>query len=234
MSPMGFARPRPLRSSLGRGSRLGAEKESPGDPRLCENWGESDREGRIDNDAAFSMSYIRGEDREQASFLPARIDDYVGAEAAVRVIDAFAEGLDVVGLDFVRAVPAATGRPGYDPRDLLKLYVYGYLNEVRSSRKLERECGRNVELMWLLRRLAPDFKTIADFRREDGPGIVGTCRAFVSFCREQGLFAAGLVALDGSRFRAAASAKGIMGERDMAEEAAPIDQRMAGYLAEAA
>ena len=83
---------------------------------MCENWGESDREGRIDNDAAFSMSYIRGEDREQASFLPARIDDYVGAEAAVQVIDAFAEGLDVVGLGFVRAVPAATGRPGYDPR----------------------------------------------------------------------------------------------------------------------
>jgi transposase len=200
--------------------------------RLCENWGESDREGRIDNDAVFSMSYIRGEDREQASFLPARIDDYVGTEAAVRVIDAFAEGLNVVGLGFVRAVPAATGRPGYDPRDLLKLYVYGYLNEVRSSRKLERECRRNVELMWLLRRLAPDFKTIADFRRENGPGIVGTCRAFVLFCREQGLFATRLVALDGSKFRAAASAKRIMGERDIAEEAARIDQRIAGYLAD--
>jgi hypothetical protein len=93
------------------------------------------------------MSYIRGEDREQASFLPA--DDYVGAEAAVRVIDAFAESLDVVRLGFVRAVPAATDRRGYDPRDLLKLYVYGYLNEIRSSRKLERECRRNVELMWL-------------------------------------------------------------------------------------
>src|SRR6516225_3622135 len=92
------------------------ERKSPQKARLCENWGESDREGRIDNDAAFSMSYIRGEDREQASFLPARIDDYVGAEAAVRVIDAFAEDLDVVGLGFVRAVPAATGRPGYDPR----------------------------------------------------------------------------------------------------------------------
>src|SRR5690348_17472551 len=98
-------------------------KKSPGLDRLCENWGESGREGRINNDAVFSMSYIRGEDREQASFLPARIDDYVGTEAAVRVIDAFAEGLNVVGLGFVRAVPAATGRPGYDPRDLLKLYV---------------------------------------------------------------------------------------------------------------
>jgi transposase len=142
-------------------------------------------------------------------------------EAAVRVIDAFAEGVDVVGLGFVRAVPAATGRPGYDPRDLLKLYVYGYLNEVRSSRKLERECGRNVELMWLLRRLAPDFKTIADFRRENGPGIVGTCRAFVLFCHQQGLSANRLVALDGSKFRAAASAKRIMVGRGFFAACAP-------------
>jgi transposase len=131
-------------------------------------------------------------DRNQASFLPSRIDDYVAADAAVRVIDAFVEGLDMFGLGLVRATPAATGRPGYDPRDLLKLYIYGYLNEVRSSRKLERECRRNVELMWLLGRLAPDFKTIADFRRDNAGGIVGTCRAFVLFCREQGLFAARL------------------------------------------
>jgi transposase len=134
------------------------------------------------------MSYVQGEDREQSSLLPARLEDYVAPGSAVRVIDAFAEALDIGGLGFLRAVPAATGRPGYDPRDLLKLYVYGYLNEVRSSRKLERECGRNVELMWLLRRLAPDFKTVADFRRDNGPGIVGTCRAFVLFCRRQGLF----------------------------------------------
>jgi transposase len=178
------------------------------------------------------MSYIRGSDRKQASFLPALVDEYVGPEAAIRVIEAFVEGLDVAGLGFIRAVPAGTGRPGYDPRDLLKLYVYGYLNEVRSSRKLERECRRNVELMWLLRRLAPDFKTIADFRRGNGPGIVGTCRAFVLFCREQGLFAARLVALDGSKFRAAASAKRIMGARAIAEEAARIDERIACYLAD--
>ena len=152
------------------------------------------------------MRYIRGGDRNQASFLPARIDDYVAADAAVRVIDAFVEGLDMFGLGLVRATPAATGRPGYDPRDLLKLYIYGYLNEVRSSRKLERECRRNVELMWLLGRLAPDFKTIADFRRDNAAGIVGACRAFVLFCREQGLFAARLVALDGSKFRAVARA----------------------------
>src|ERR1700751_6463619 len=96
---------------------------------------------------------------------------------------------------------AATGRPPYDPRDLVKLYLYGYLNEVRSSRRLERECSRNLEVMWLLRRLAPDFKTIADFRRDNGAAVVGACRAFVLFCRDQGLFAARLVALDGSKFR---------------------------------
>jgi transposase len=177
------------------------------------------------------MSYVRGEDRGQAALLPMAIEDYVAADAPVRVIDAFVDGLDVVGLGFGRSVPALTGRPPYDPRDLLKLYLYGYLNEVRSSRRLERECSRNVEVMWLLRRLAPDFKTIADFRRDNGAAIVGACRAFVLFCRDQGLFTARLVALDGSKFRAAASAKRIMGRRAIAEEAARLDRRIADYLA---
>ena len=170
----------------------------------------------------FFMSYIQGEDRGQTALLPAAIEDYVAADAPVRVIDAFVDGLDVKGLRFGRSVPAPTGRPPYDPRDLLKLYLYGYLNEVRSSRRLERECSRNVEAMWLLRRLAPDFKTIADFRRDNGPAIVGACRAFVLFCRDQGLFAARLVALDGSKFRAAASAKRVVGRREIAEEAARL------------
>lgn len=177
------------------------------------------------------MSYVHGEDRGQAALLPAAIEDYVPAEAPVRVIDAFVDGLDVVGLGFGRARPAPTGRPPYDPRDLLKLYVYGYLNEVRSSRRLERECSRNVEVMWLLRRLAPDFKTIADFRRDNGAAIVGACRAFVLFCRDQGLFTARLVALDGSKFRAAASARRVIGRREIAEETARIDRRIAEYLA---
>lgn len=177
------------------------------------------------------MSYIRGEDRGQAALLPSAIEDYVAADAPVRVIDAFVDGLDVRELGFGRSVPAVTGRPPYDPRDLLKLYVYGYLNEVRSSRRLERECSRNVELMWLLRRLAPDFKTIADFRRDNGAAIVGACRAFVLFCRDQGLFTARLVALDGSKFRAAASAKRVMGRREIAEEATRLDRRIAEYLA---
>jgi transposase len=179
---------------------------------------------------SFSMSYVRGEDRGQAALLPAAIEDYVAADAPVRVIDAFVDGLDVRGLGFGRSIPAATGRPPYDPRDLLKLYVYGYLNEVRSSRRLERECSRNVEVMWLLRRLAPDFKTIADFRRDNAAAIVGTCRAFVLFCRDQGLFTARLVALDGSKFRAAASAKRVMGRREIAEEATHLDRRIAEYL----
>jgi transposase len=176
------------------------------------------------------MGYVSGSDRGQASLLPDRIEDYVGADAAVRVIDAFVDGLDVAGLGFTRAVAASTGRPSYDPRDLLKLYIYGYFNEVRSSRRLERECRRNVETMWLLRRLAPDFKTIADFRRDNGPAIVGACRAFVLICREAGLFTARLVALDGSKFRAVASAKKIVGRREIEEERIRLDRKIAAYL----
>jgi transposase len=177
------------------------------------------------------MSYIAGEEREQATFFPARLDDYVREDAPVRVIDAFVDGLPVKELGFLRAVPAETGRPGYDPRDLLKLYIWGYLNEVRSSRRLERECGRNVEAMWLMRRLAPDFKTIADFRRDNGAGIVKVCRAFVLFCRERQVFSAQLVALDGSKFRAVASAWRIMTPQRIEKEAARLDERIAAYLA---
>jgi len=177
------------------------------------------------------MSYIVGEERGQAALLPVSLEDYVAAEAPVRVIDAFVDGLDMAGLGFERAAPASTGRPGYEPRDLLKLYVWGYFNEVRSSRRLERECRRNVEAMWLLRRLAPDFKTIADFRRDNGAAIVGACRAFVLVCRDAGLFAARLVALDGSKLRAAASAKKIIGRSRIAEERARLDRKIADYLA---
>lgn len=177
------------------------------------------------------MRYIVGEDRDQASFLPAWIEDYVAADAPVRVIDAFAEGLDLVELGFGRAVPATTGRPGYDPRDLLKLYVWGYFNEVRSSRRLERACRRDVEAKWPMRRLVPDFKTIADFRRDNGPAIVGACRAFVLLCRDTGLFSARLVALDGSKFRAVVSPKKIIGRREVAAETARVDSKIAAYLA---
>ena len=176
------------------------------------------------------MSYVQGEDRGQAALLPAAIEDYVAADAPVRVIDAFVDGLNVNAHGFGRSVPAPTGRPPYDPRDLLKLYIWGYFNEVRSSRRLERECRRNVEAMWLLRRLSPDFKTIADFRRDNGMAIVGACRAFVLLCRDAGLFTARLIALDGSKFRAVASGKKIIGHAKIAEEAARLDRKIADYL----
>ena len=178
----------------------------------------------------FFMSYVRGENRSQAALLPAAIEDYVTADAPVRVIDAFVDGLNVNALGFGRTVPAATGRPPYDPRDLLKLYIWGYFNEVRSSRRLERECRRNVEAMWLLRRLSPDFKTVADFRRDNGVPIVGACRAFVMLCRDAGLFTARLIALDGSKFRAVASGKKVVGPAKIAKEAAGLDRKIAAYL----
>ncbi len=144
--------------------------------------------------------FIEGCDRRQRLLLPDCIDDYVGEDSPVRVVDAFIDELDLATLGFEGA--AATGRPGYHPATLLKLYVYGYLNQVQSSRRLEREAGRNVELMWLTGKLAPDFKTVADFRRDYGVGIQAACRRFVLVCRQLGLIAGGTVAVDGSRLRA--------------------------------
>ena len=144
--------------------------------------------------------YIDGWDRRQRLLLPDCVDDYVGADSPVRVVDAFIDELDLGALGFSGS--AATGRPGYHPATLLKLYLYGYLNQVQSSRKLEREAGRNVEAMWLTGKLVPDFKTIADFRRDNGAAIRAACRQFVDLCRHLGLVASGTVAVDGSRFKA--------------------------------
>lgn len=146
--------------------------------------------------------FIEGEDRRQGALLPEYLDDYVSEENPVRVIDVFVEELDLTGLGFERVQAAATGRPGYHPASMLKLYLYGYLNQVQSSRRLEREARRNTELMWLLGKLAPDFKTIADFRRDNGEAIRATCAAFVAICRQVGLLTGGVVAVDGSRFKA--------------------------------
>ena len=159
------------------------------------------------------------------------VDDYVTADALVRVVDAFVSSLDFRVLGFERAVPATTGRPRYDPRDMLRLYLYGYINEVRSSRRLERESKRNVEVLWLVRGLTPDFKTIADFRRDNGPAIIAACRAFVLFSRTQGLLGAQLVAIDGSKFRAVASPRRVLGRREIGEAVARIDAQVAHYLA---
>ncbi len=144
--------------------------------------------------------FIGGENRQQAQLFPECLEDYVGEGNPVRVVDVFVDELDLAALGF--AGPAATGRPGYHPATLLKLYLYGYLNQVQSSRRLEREAGRNVEVMWLTGKLAPDVKTIADFGRDHGSAIRAACAQFVVLCRQLGLLAGGTVALDGSRFKA--------------------------------
>ncbi len=146
--------------------------------------------------------FVEGEDRRQGVLLPEFLDDYVSEENPVRVIEAFVEALDLGALGFEGVVPEATGRPAYHPGLLLKIYVYGYINQVASSRRLEREAQRNVELMWLTGRLAPDFKTIADFRKDNGPAIRATCRRFVDLCRRLELFSQALAAIDGSKFKA--------------------------------
>lgn len=146
--------------------------------------------------------FIVGADRHQVTLLPECLEDFVGEDNTVRVVDAFINELDLVALGFEGATPAATGRPSYHPAVLLKLYLYGYLNRIQSSRRLERECQRNVELMWLTARLAPDFKTIADFRRDNGKGIRNVCRRFVVLCRDLKLFTEAVVAIDGSKFKA--------------------------------
>ncbi len=145
--------------------------------------------------------FIQGEDRSQATLFPERLDDYVAEDSAVRVIDVFLDDLDLSGLGF-KTEPNDTGRPAYHPSTMLKLYVYGYLNQVHSSRRLEREAQRNVELMWLTGRLAPDFKTIADFRKDNGEAIRLVCREFVMLCRKLNLFTNAFVAIDGSKFKA--------------------------------
>ncbi len=146
--------------------------------------------------------FVEGEDRRQGTLLPEYLEDYVSGENPVRVIDVFVDELDLQGLGFEGVVPEATGRPSYHPGLLLKIYVYGYINQIASTRRLEREAGRNVEMMWLTGRLAPDFKTIADFRRDNGPAIRAACRQFIALCRSLELFAHAVAAIDGSKFKA--------------------------------
>src|SRR5271156_953134 len=147
--------------------------------------------------------FIDGEDRMQQALLPHSLEDYVSAENPVRVIEVFIDELDLAALGFTGMMPAATGRPAYHPSTLLKIYLYGYLNRIQSSRRLEREAQRNIELMWLVGRLAPDFKTIADFRRDNGAAIRAVCGHFVELCRQLKLFTCAVVAIDGSKFKAA-------------------------------
>jgi transposase len=146
--------------------------------------------------------FVEGQDREQLILLPECLDDYVGEDNPVRVVEAFIDELDLGALSFAGVLPEATGRPSYHPATLLKIYLYGYLNRIASSRRLEREAQRNLELIWLTGRLMPDFKTIADFRKNNGPAIQATCRHFVLLCRELDLFSDAVVAIDGSKFKA--------------------------------
>ena len=177
--------------------------------------------------------FIEGEDRNQATLFPERIDDYVAEENAVRVIDVFVDELDLSGLGF-KTIPEVTGRPAYHPAMMLKLYIYGYLNRIQSSRRLEREAGRNVELMWLLGRLAPDFKTIADFRKNNGEAIRLVSREFVMLCRKLNLFSDAFVAIDGSKFRAMNNRNRNFSKAKIKKRLEQIDNSIARYLGEIA
>src|SRR6187200_3480536 len=164
--------------------------------------------------------FIAGADRGQSTLLPECLDDFIDESNPVRVIDAFVDALDLVKVGFDGVVPEATGRPSYHPSALLKLYIYGYLNRIQSSRRLEREAGRNLEVIWLLRRLTPDDKTIADFRKDNGPAIKKVCSQFVELCREMGLLTKASVAIDGSKFKA-------VNNRDKNSTRNKIDRRRA-------
>ena len=173
--------------------------------------------------------FVEGQDRRQPTLLPSCLDDYVGEESAARVIDVFVDELDLRGLGF-GMTPAATGRPAYHPAMLLKLYVYGYLNRTPSSRRLEREAQRNVELMWLTGKLAPDHKTIANFRKDHGPAIQGACAQFVVLCRQIGLFTQALAAVDGSKFKAVNTRDANFTATKLKKRLAQVAEHIAGYL----
>jgi transposase len=174
--------------------------------------------------------FVEGVERDQATLFPECLEDWVAEDNAVRVIEAFVEGLDLSGLGFNRVDPRVTGRPSYHPSVLLKLYIYGYLNRVQSSRRLEREAGRNVEVMWLIGRLVPDHKTIADFRKDNGPAIRKVCAQFVALCRELGLLAKASVAIDGSKFKAVNNRDRNFTTAKMKRRMAQIEESVARYL----
>jgi transposase len=175
--------------------------------------------------------FIQGDDRSQATLFPESLDEYVAADSSVRVIDVFVDDLDISGLGF-RSEPNETGRPAYHPRTMLKLYIYGYLNRVQSSRRLEKEAQRNVELMWLTGRLAPDFKTIADFRKDNGVAIRLVCREFVMLCRKLSLFTDAFVAIDGSKFKAVNNRDKNFTRAKMKRRLAEVEASIERYLSD--
>jgi transposase len=177
------------------------------------------------------MRFIEGRDRDQATLFPERLDEAIDAENPVRVVDAFIDALNLAELGF-DILPEATGRPSYNPATMLKIYLYGYLNQIQSSRRLERECGRNVELMWLTGQLTPDFKTIADFRKDNGPAIRDVCRRFVALCRSLHLLDEPRVAIDGSKFKAVNHREKNFTHDRLKKRMEQIEQGISHYLAD--
>src|SRR5437773_5509121 len=174
--------------------------------------------------------FVEGADRGQSTLFPESLEDWIGEDNPVRVIDVFVDELDLAELGFNGVDPEATGRPSYHPSVLLKLYIYGYLNRVQSSRRLEREAGRNVEMMWLTGRLVPDHKTIADFRKDNGRAIRQVCARFVALCRTMGLFTEASVAIDGSKFKAVNNRDKNFTRAKMERRIAQIEESVARYL----
>src|SRR6201988_4945587 len=176
--------------------------------------------------------FVEEADRGQWMLLPECLDDFIDESNPVRVIDVFVDALDLAEMSFEGVEPAATGRPSYHPSVLLKLYIYGYLNRVQSSRRLEREGGRNVEVMWLLGRLAPDHKTIADFRKDNGLALRKVCARFVDLCREMGLLATASVAIDGSKFKAVNNRDKNFTRAKVERRRAQLEESVARYLSQ--
>jgi len=176
--------------------------------------------------------FVEGMDRGQSTLLPECLDDWIDENNPVRVIDAFVEALDLGELGFAGVQPETTGRPSYHPSVLLKLYIYGYLNRVQSSRRLEREAGRNFEVMWLLGRLVPDHKTVADLRKDNGPAIRKVCARFVELCREMGLLANASVAIDGSKFKAVNNRDKNFTRAKVERRRAQLEESVARYLSQ--
>ena len=174
--------------------------------------------------------FVEGVDRRQATLLPECLEDWVDEDNPVRAVDVFVDALDLAVLGFSSTLPQATGRPGYHPAVLLKLYIYGYLNRVQSSRRLECEAGRNLEVMWLTGRLAPDHKTIADFRKDNGAAIKKVCAQFVELCRKMGLLAKASVAIDGSKFKAVNSRDNNFTKGKLERRLKQIEESVAHYL----
>ncbi|ELI8098525.1 IS1182 family transposase [Yersinia enterocolitica] len=174
--------------------------------------------------------HIKGQGRHQVTLLPEVLDDFVTEDNPVRVVDVFVDGLQLDVLGFESVNPKQTGRPGYHPATMLKLYIYGYLNRIQSSRRLEKEAHRNVELMWLLERLTPDFKTITDFRKNNGKGIKNTCRAFIDLCRQMQMFTNVIIAIDGSKFKAVNSKSNNFTPQKAKGHIERVEQSIALYL----